>query len=109
MKKVIAFGAVAAVVVLWNITVWYVDDQLAKRDFAAVYDNCHKVWSSRGLYNTHDERNSITAFRRAFKQGAYGAEVDFHYDVKTDRFIISHGHPKKDANGDYVYPKKEGM
>lgn len=108
MKKVIAFGAVAALVVLWNITVWYVDDQLTKRDFAAVYDDCHKIWSSRGLYNTRDERNSITAFRRAFEEGAYGAEVDFHYDAKSDRFIVSHGHPKKDANGDYIYPKKEG-
>lgn len=108
MKKVIAFGVVAALVILWNITVWHVDEQLAKRDFSAVYENCHKIWSSRGLYNTHDERNSITAFRRAFERGAYGAEVDFHYDAKTDRFIISHGHPKKDANGDYIYPKKEG-
>ncbi len=108
MKKVIAFGAVAALVILWNITIWYVDEQLEKRDFSAVYDNCDKIWSSRGLYNTHDERNSVTAFRRAFERGAYGAEVDFHYDAKMDRFIISHGHPKKDANGDYIYPKKEG-
>ncbi|WP_345975133.1 hypothetical protein [Sulfurimonas sp. HSL3-7] len=108
MKKVIAFGVVAALAVLWNITVVYVDAQFEKRDFSAVYDNCHKIWSSRGLYNTHDERNSITAFKRAFGRGANGAEVDFHYDAKMNRFIISHGHPKKDANGDYIYPKKEG-
>jgi hypothetical protein len=108
MKKVIVFGVAALLVFLWNIAVWYVDDQLEKRDFSGVYDSCHKIWSSRGLYNTRDERNSITAFERAFGRGANGAEVDFHYDVKSDRFIISHGHPKKDANGDYIYPKKEG-
>lgn len=96
------------VVVAWNATVVYVDKMLEKRRYMDVYDSCHKIWSSRGLYNSHEERNSITSFHRAFEHGAHGAEVDFHYDVKMDRFIISHGHPKKDANGDYIYPKKDG-
>jgi len=108
MKKVIVLAVISAIVALWNLTVWYVDGQLAKRHYAGVYDDCHKIWSSRGLYNTPEERNSITSFRRAFERGAYGAEVDFHYDTKMDRFIISHGHPNKDAQGNFIYPKKEG-
>lgn len=99
---------VLLVVVLWNAVVVYVDRGLAERAVDDVYADCHKIWSSRGLYNTHDERNSITSFKRAFEQGALGGEVDFSYDVKMNRFIVSHGHPKKDANGDYIYPKKDG-
>ncbi len=107
-KKAIAFIVFLLAVVAWNATVVYVDKMLEKRAYSEVYDSCHKIWSSRGLYNTHDERNSITSFSRAFDAGAYGAEVDFSYDVKMNRFIVSHGHPKKDANGDYIYPKKDG-
>ena len=94
---------------VWNLTVIYVDTKLSQRTYPGVYDNCNKIWSSRGLYNSHDERNSITSFRRAFKHGAIGAEVDFSYDVKSDRFIVGHSHPKKDAEGNYVYAKKDGI
>lgn len=107
-KMTIGLMLLLLLVVVWNATVVYVDRMLAKRAYAEVYGSCHKIWSSRGLYNSHDERNSITSFRRAFEQGAQGAEVDFSYDVKMNRFIVSHGHPKKDANGDFIYPKKDG-
>jgi hypothetical protein len=108
MKKVISAVVIFGIIALWNGAVRYVDRQLAKRQYENVYNDCHKVWSSRGLYNTHSEQNSIESMQRAFDHGAYGAEVDFHYDVKMDRFIISHGHPKKDAQGNFIYPKKNG-
>ncbi len=106
---VIAIMVLAFLSLLWNGLVLYVDKQLEHRDYSGVYKSCHKVWSSRGLYNTHDERNSITSFRRAFSHGAVGGEVDFSYDAKLDRFIVGHGHPKKDANGNYMYAKKDGI
>ncbi len=107
-KSRISVALIALAVIVWNLTVYYVDTQLEKRNHDNVYNSCHKIWTSRGLYNSHKERNSITSFQRAFEHGTSGAEVDFHYDVKMDRFIISHGHPKKDTEGNFVYPKKDG-
>lgn len=106
--KAIILGAVLLIVIAWNAAVAFADLQLEKRPYDGVYDSCHKVWSSRGLYDTKEERNSPTAFRRAFKAGAHGVEVDFSYDTATDRFIIGHGHPRKGLDGRPVYTKKEG-
>ena len=106
LKVVIAL--LVLLLLVWNLTLYYVDGQLSQRTYPEVYDDCHKVWSSRGLYNSHDERNSITSFRRAFEHGATGAEVDFSYDVRMDRFVVGHAHPKKDAEGNYIYAKKDG-
>lgn len=107
-KKAVGLLLVVFATALWHGTVFYVDIQLEKREHQNIYNSCHKIWTSRGLYNSHKERNSITSFQRAFDHGALGGEVDFHYDVKMERFIISHGHPKKDAEGNFIYPKKDG-
>ncbi len=98
-------------VAAFNGAVAYVDANMAERlEQRPTYDSCHKIWAARGLYETREEQNSIAAMERAFALGAHGAEVDFHYDVAMNRFIISHDHPKKDAEGNYVYPKKgEGI
>jgi len=37
-----------------------------------------------------------------------GVEVDLYYDVKMDRFIISHDKPTKDNKGNLVYTEKNG-
>lgn len=108
-KKRVTVVLIALVVVIWNAAVYYVDMQLEKRSHEDVYASCHKVWSSRGLYSSRDERNSITSFKRAFEHAAQGVEVDFHYDVKMKRFIVGHDHPKPDADGNLVYPTKEGQ
>ena len=107
-KTAITFVLLISAVAAWNILVAYVDKELSGREHKGVYQSCHKIWAARGLYNSHDERNSITSFRRAFEHGTQGGEVDFSYDVKMNRFIVSHGHPKKDADGNFIYPKKEG-
>ncbi len=77
----------------------YVDQQLAKRDYAGVFANCHKVWSARGIYSATEEQNSMSSFAQAFQQGAVGVEVDVFYDTGMDDFIVSH---------DYPYNKKDG-
>lgn len=99
---------ILGIVIVWNITVAYVDKQLQKNRDTGVYDACHKVWSTRGLYTKYRNQNSIQSMERAFKNGALGVEVDFYYDVKMDLFIVSHDHPVKDSDGNLVYTKKNG-
>ncbi|XPF92853.1 hypothetical protein ACM9HF_12560 [Colwellia sp. RE-S-Sl-9] len=107
-KKKIALGLTIIIVISYHVLLAYVNHQLEHRKYLDTYQNCNKIWSARGLYNQRSEQNSLVSMRRAFEHGAIGAEVDFHFDVDLDQFIISHDHPKKDANGKYVYPKKSG-
>ncbi len=107
-KKTISIVFLAACVLVWNLTVNYVDKQLKEKRDTSVYANCHKVWAARGLYKDHGEQNSIVSMQRAFTAGALGVEVDFYYDVKMDQFIISHNKPLKDNNGNLIYTKKNG-
>ncbi len=93
---------------LYNGVIFYIDKNMPQRVQASVYDNCHKVWSSRGIYNSWPEQNSLLAFKRAFEVGHIGIEVDFYYDVKMNRFIISHNRPKKDKEGNLHYTLKNG-
>lgn len=105
---VLAMVALVLVVLGWKQAVAFADRRIDQRSFENVYDGCHKVWSARGLYRDRSEQNSVESFRRAFDRGAHGAEVDLHYDVRTDRFIISHDHPVEDEDGHLVYQTKNG-
>lgn len=107
-KKTIGIILMVMVVVIWNLTVAYVDRQLKDNNDDSVYDSCHKVWAARGLYTTHSEQNSIVSMQRAFTEGALGVEADLYYDVKMDRFIISHDKPVKDKEGNLKYTEKNG-
>ncbi len=107
-KKTISIILLSVLAIIWNLTVNYVDKQLKEKRDISVYANCHKVWAARGLYNSHSEQNSIISMQRAFTAGALGVEVDFYYDVKMDRFIISHNKPLKGSDGNLVYTKKNG-
>ena len=64
------------------------------------------VWAARGLYKTHSEQNSIVSMQRAFVADALGVEIDLYYDVKMDRFIISHDKPVKDKDDYSVTPPR---
>jgi len=79
----IAFFAVGA----------YVDRQLEKRDFGDAYQDCHKIWTARGLYGDGVPQNSIQSIAAAFEAGARGVEVDIRYDKKLGDYIVSHDYP----------------
>jgi len=71
----------------------YVDRQLAKRDFSNAYNDCHKVWSARGLYGAGVPQNSVESIAAAFEAGARGVEVDVRYDKKLGDYIVAHDYP----------------
>ena len=78
---------------------FYVDYQLDKQAFADAYDDCHKVWTARGLYGDGVDQNSIESIAEAFAEGAMGVEVDIHYDVDLQDYIVSHDYPYNKKNG----------
>lgn len=108
MIKKILLTALLLLILLYNFTIMYIDGNIDKKRNENIYNSAHKVWSSRGLYDTHDEQNSIVSMNRAFSEGAHGVEVDFHYDIEMNRFIVSHDHPKADKNGKLIYATKNG-
>jgi hypothetical protein len=111
MIKKAFLATVLFLVVLYNVTVFYIDQNMQEKlSTRPTYDSCHKIWAARGLYDFREEQNSVVAMKRAFSLGAQGAEVDFHYDIDMNRFVISHDHPKKGEDGKYIYPDKgEGI
>jgi len=84
------FSLILLLVFIYNAVIFYIDKNIDKRNRQDVYNNCHKVWSSRGVYNAPSNQNSISSFKKAFALGHNGIEVDFYYDVKMNKFIVSH-------------------
>ena len=72
------------------------------------YNDCRKIWSSRGLYDQSTPRNSYQSVIQAFAAGAPGVEIDIHYDPEMDRFVLSHAHPKIGPDGKRHYTLKNG-
>ncbi len=107
MKKKIFLSIILVLVIFYNLTLIHVDKNIKDREKNS-YENPNKIWSARGFYSTHTEQNSIISMKKAFELGAIGAEVDLYYDVRMDKFIISHDKPKKDVNGNLIYAKKDG-
>jgi hypothetical protein len=97
------FGVVLVLVVSWNLLVFYVDYKLEQKSFDDTYKSCYKVWNSRGSYKDFFQQNTIGSITKAFKENAVGLEFDFHYDVKTNRFIIGHDHPMMGSDGELKY------
>jgi len=82
----------------------YVDYQLAKRTNASLYQDCYKIWATRGLVTEGDRSltssgNSTKTIQLAFNHGAKGSEIDLFYDVKMDRYILSHNFPYRLKEG----------
>ena len=106
MLRTVRFWLIAVVVTIiatYLLTVRYVDSQLAQRNDNNIINDCHKVWSTRGLVTDVDNRlndaNSIASIQLAFAQGAKGVEVDVYFDLAMDRFIVSHDRPYNLKNG----------
>lgn len=83
---------------------FYVNHQLAKRSYTDAYNNCHKIWATRGLVENGlpvppSNGNSIKTIQAAFQHGADGSEIDLFFDPERKQFIISH---------DFPYNLKEG-
>ena len=95
----IIFYFILLLVIVYFGMVFYVDTQLAKKDFSASYNGCHKVWTARGLYGNGIDQNSIESIGAAFDIGAEGVEVDVRYDKKMQDFIVSHDYPYNKKNG----------
>jgi hypothetical protein len=106
MKKLAIIIAIFSI--LYNIILIYVDAHIENRVPKDIFDDCHKIWSARGIYSSVDEQNSLTSLSKAIKEGYIGFEIDFYYDIKSDRFIISHDRPKKDKDGNLHYTLKNG-
>jgi len=108
--KRISLFFIIFLVLSWQLLIYYLDGDLQNRQSSieSIYSDCAKIWSSRGFYESRKEQNSLVALNRAFSFGARGAEIDFYYDVKSDRFIVSHDKPKKNKKGDLIYQEKEG-
>lgn len=93
--------------IAWLLVAW-VDQRLASRQYANVYDGCLKVWATRGLVvnrSPHDSRagNNIESLTRAFEAGAVGSEIDVYFDSALDRFVVSHDRPYVTQNGRLLY------
>ena len=106
MKKWLSIGI--ALLIAYILMLLYTAEKLNETDFTQAYNNCHKVWSARGLYGNGVEQNSLKSLKKAFDEGALGAEIDLHYDTEMKKFIISHDHPHRDKNGKLIYTLKEG-
>jgi glycerophosphoryl diester phosphodiesterase len=102
------FSIIVVFTLLYNGILLYVNQNIESINHKNVYNNCHKVWSSRGFYASHSEQNSLNSFENAFSLGYNGVEVDFYYDLKMDKFIVSHDRVKKDKKGNFYYSLKNG-
>jgi len=104
----IIFIIFALLTLIYNGLLYYVDAHIARKIHAPVYNNPHAIWSSRGIYASKEEQNSLSSFGKAFDAGYLGAEVDCYYDKVTDSFIVSHERKKKGKKGLRNYELKEG-
>lgn len=92
-------------VMSFTLAVRYVDKQLDSRTYPGVYDDCHKVWATRGLVlegpaiMPDGTQNSIESIQLAFDRGARGTEVDVHFDTDTGKFMVAHDIPYNLKNG----------
>lgn len=106
MKKIILF--ILGFTLFYNLILYYVSYKIEKRSNDGIYDKCDKIWISRGLYNEPTQQNSLSALKKAFEAGAKGVEIDFYYDIASNRFILSHNKPAKKPDGTLIYPLKDG-
>ena len=51
------------------------DYKLEKRSHTGVYNDCHKIWSARGIYESRELQHSIQSINAAFGMDAKGAAV----------------------------------
>ena len=62
------------------------------------YSGEYKIWAHRGYWK-QDIPNSIESYTKAFSLGARGIELDIHYDIGREAYIVSHDYPYTPVNG----------
>ena len=77
---------------------------MINRNQVDIYNNCHKIWATRGLVTEGDlsltsSGNSIKTIKLAFQEGAKGSEVDVFFDNSLEQYIVSHNYPYQSING----------
>ena len=75
------------------------DYKLEQRSHTGVYNNCHKIWSARGIYESRQLQNSIQSINAAFRMDAKGVEIDMFYDSELNNYVVSHDYPYNLKNG----------
>ena len=101
---VIFVGLYLFLSILYLLTLNYVNNQLSARTVSGIYNQCHKIWATRGLVTEGDLRhtssgNSIKTVQRAFSSGAKGSEIDVFFDPKLNQYIVSHNFPYRLKEG----------
>ncbi|MBM4310378.1 MAG: hypothetical protein FJ119_05465 [Deltaproteobacteria bacterium] len=104
-KRALLLAAAGWVMTGFILTIAWVDHNLAQRTNASVYNEHHKVWATRGLVTDGSDgapvrvRNSIDSIAYAFERSARGTELDVHYDMEMDDFVVSHPRRYEKPNG----------
>lgn len=112
-RKVVLFLLVISVLIsiAYHILLGYVERQLEARSHENAYNECKKVWATRGLIDENETdvlnaQNSIASVRNAFAHGAVGTEIDHFYDTELKKFIVSHDRPYKLKDGELLTLEK---
>lgn len=98
-------------VLAWHASIALLDRELQGRTYPQVYDDCHKVWATRGLVldaaaNDSTAGNDAASVTRAFRHGARGVEIDIFYDPAMKRYVVSHNFPYDRKNGELLSLEK---
>jgi len=85
-------------------TLSFVDQRLEERTFPNIYNNCNKIWATRGLVTDGylepaSKGNTVESLLLAFKHNAKGSEIDVFFDPSLNKYIVSHDYPYNLKNG----------
>ena len=99
------------ITIAYHILLNHVERQLETRSYENTYNECKKVWATRGLVDENETKvlnvqNSIASVRKAFAHGAIGTEIDHFYDIELKKFFVSHDRPYKLKDGELLTLEK---
>ncbi len=64
--------------------------------------NTPQVWAHKG-YHKGVTPNSLKAVQKAHESGVDGIEIDVHFDLELNRFVVSHNKPYRKHNGRLLF------
>jgi len=84
----VVFGLIVVVVFLF-----VVEHKFKSLSPNVFYSGCFKMWAHRGYFLGGTQQNSIGSFQAAFNLGAKAIELDIHYDLSLNDYVVSHDFP----------------